>query len=202
MRNRGGRDGRNAEGEKKRTRGKNGSQGSNSYPKPLDLPLVWSTIICASVTAPNCLKYSRNSPAFCFLLLEKKRERFELFFPLSSDVGRDGKKMGEKKKKTRLPVPVAEAKPPTNTFFALFCAASDIDAPPSPHSPLARGSLGTDSLASTLAPSTSCGEAAAAASASSSSKKVTKPKPRELRVMRSRMTVCCVVFWMRVLRGR
>ena len=158
MRNRGGRDGRNAEGEKKRTRGKNGS---NSYPKPLDLPLVWSTIICASVTAPNCLKYSRNSPAFCFLLLEKKREReVRAFFPPIERRRPRRKKNGGKKKKTRLPVPVAEAKPPTNTFFALFCAASDIDAPPSPHSPLARGSLGTDSLASTLAPSTSCGEAA------------------------------------------
>ena len=95
-----GRDGRNAEGEKKRTRGKNGSQGSNSYPKPLDLPLVWSTIICASVTAPNCLKYSRNSPAFCFLLLEKKREReVRAFFPPIERRRPRRKKNGGKKRK-------------------------------------------------------------------------------------------------------
>ena len=34
-----------------------------TYPKPLDLPLWWSIIICASKTGPNLSKYSRKSSA-------------------------------------------------------------------------------------------------------------------------------------------
>lgn len=63
---------RGAEKKKKKT-----------HPNPLDLPLVWSTIICASVTGPNCLKYSRNSADRqlfefflfeFFLVVEKKKK--------------------------------------------------------------------------------------------------------------------------------
>ena len=200
MRNRGGRDGRNAEGEKKRTRGKNGS---NSYPKPLDLPLVWSTIICASVTAPNCLKYSRNSPAFCFLLLEKKREReVRAFFPPIERRRPRRKKNGGKKKENSLTS--ARRRGQTSDKHLLrpvlrrqrYRRAALSPFPP--RSGLAGHRLfGVDPRSVDLVR-----RGGPAASASSSSKKVTKPKPRELRVMRSRMTVCCVVFWMRVLRGR